>query len=133
MDSSRNDTIYKKVILGAKFTYLENPTQLHITLSELCSFVSALLALLGVLDLYFINHAYYSTLTKGASVQLVFGFEVNVSVWISSFCQLLLVCVYFLCVVVCNSVNHLCSILQFQFIDSTLLWYLIINITYNIR
>ncbi|XP_048736312.1 E3 ubiquitin-protein ligase synoviolin-like [Ostrea edulis] len=34
-----------------------------------------LLALLGVLDLYFINHAYYSTLTKGASVQLVFGFE----------------------------------------------------------
>lgn len=37
----------------------------------------ALIALLGVLDLYFINHAYHSTLTKGASVQLVFGFEVN--------------------------------------------------------
>lgn len=34
-----------------------------------------LIALLGVLDLYFINHAYHSTLTKGASVQLVFGFE----------------------------------------------------------
>ncbi|XP_061165270.1 E3 ubiquitin-protein ligase synoviolin-like [Saccostrea echinata] len=34
-----------------------------------------LIALLGVLDIYFINHAYYSTLTKGASVQLVFGFE----------------------------------------------------------
>lgn len=40
------------------------------------SFV-ALIALLGVLDLYFINHAYHSTLTKGASVQLVFGFEVK--------------------------------------------------------
>ncbi|KAK3093274.1 hypothetical protein FSP39_013536 [Pinctada imbricata] len=34
-----------------------------------------LMGLLAVLDLYFINHAYYSTLTKGASVQLVFGFE----------------------------------------------------------
>lgn len=34
-----------------------------------------LIALLGILDLYFINHAYYSTLLKGASVQLVFGFE----------------------------------------------------------
>ncbi|XP_033730673.1 E3 ubiquitin-protein ligase synoviolin B-like [Pecten maximus] len=37
--------------------------------------VSSLLALLAMLDLYFINDAYYSTLTKGASVQLVFGFE----------------------------------------------------------
>ena len=35
----------------------------------------ALLALLGSVDVYFINHAYYSTLMKGASVQLVFGFE----------------------------------------------------------
>ncbi|VDI37964.1 E3 ubiquitin-protein ligase synoviolin, partial [Mytilus galloprovincialis] len=34
-----------------------------------------LITLLGILDLYFINHAYYSTLVKGASVQLVFGFE----------------------------------------------------------
>ncbi|CAC5394293.1 SYVN1 [Mytilus coruscus] len=34
-----------------------------------------LITLLGILDLYFINHAYYSTLLKGASVQLVFGFE----------------------------------------------------------
>ena len=33
---------------------------------------------LGVVDLYFVNHAYYSTLIKGASVQLVFGFEVNI-------------------------------------------------------
>ncbi|OWF45465.1 E3 ubiquitin-protein ligase synoviolin B-like [Mizuhopecten yessoensis] len=37
--------------------------------------VLSLLGLLGMLDLYFINDAYYSTLTKGASVQLVFGFE----------------------------------------------------------
>ena len=35
------------------------------------------MVLLGMLDLYFINHAYISTLTKGASVQLVFGFEVS--------------------------------------------------------
>ena len=40
--------------------------------------VSALLALLGCIDIYFINHAYYSTLIRGASVQLVFGFEVRV-------------------------------------------------------
>ncbi|XP_066258918.1 E3 ubiquitin-protein ligase synoviolin A [Euwallacea similis] len=34
-----------------------------------------LLLLLGILDLHFISHAYLSTVTKGASVQLVFGFE----------------------------------------------------------
>lgn len=30
---------------------------------------------LGALDLHFVGHAYQSTVTKGASVQLVFGFE----------------------------------------------------------
>ena len=30
---------------------------------------------LAALDMFFIQHAYTSTLTKGASVQLVFGFE----------------------------------------------------------
>lgn len=33
--------------------------------------------LLGVLDFLFVNHAYHSILTRGASVQLVFGFEVG--------------------------------------------------------
>ncbi|ESO96371.1 hypothetical protein LOTGIDRAFT_147275, partial [Lottia gigantea] len=37
--------------------------------------VLSLLSSLAVVDLYFINHAYYSTLLRGASVQLVFGFE----------------------------------------------------------
>lgn len=37
--------------------------------------VLSLLLLLGFLDIYFIQHAYLSTVTKGASVQLVFGFE----------------------------------------------------------
>lgn len=37
--------------------------------------VLCLLLLLGSLDLHFIQHAYQSTVTKGASVQLVFGFE----------------------------------------------------------
>ncbi|XP_014664848.1 PREDICTED: E3 ubiquitin-protein ligase synoviolin B-like [Priapulus caudatus] len=37
--------------------------------------VVSLLSLLGALDMYFVHHAYHSTLTKGASVQLVFGFE----------------------------------------------------------
>lgn len=32
--------------------------------------------LLGALDFLFVNHAYHSILTRGASVQLVFGFEV---------------------------------------------------------
>ena len=41
------------------------------------NYLQALLALLGTVDVYFINHAYYSTLIKGASVQLVFGFEVS--------------------------------------------------------
>jgi E3 ubiquitin-protein ligase synoviolin len=38
---------------------------------------AALLTFLGVLDVYFVNHAYYSTLLKGPTVQLVFGFEVS--------------------------------------------------------
>lgn len=37
--------------------------------------VLLLLLILGSLDMYFVGHAYQSTLTKGASVQLVFGFE----------------------------------------------------------
>lgn len=37
--------------------------------------VSALLTVLGLLDYMMISHAYYSTIAKGATVQLVFGFE----------------------------------------------------------
>ncbi|XP_076463487.1 E3 ubiquitin-protein ligase synoviolin A-like [Babylonia areolata] len=37
--------------------------------------VLSLLTFLGMLDMYFVNHAYYSTLVKGPTVQLVFGFE----------------------------------------------------------
>nr|SVE80035.1 EOG090X03TK [Daphnia magna]SVE81232.1 EOG090X03TK [Daphnia magna] len=37
--------------------------------------VTSLLLVLGVLDWHFIQVAYYATLTQGASVQLVFGFE----------------------------------------------------------
>lgn len=39
------------------------------------STLSALLFMLGILDTTFVIHAYQSTLNKGASVQLVFGFE----------------------------------------------------------
>lgn len=39
-----------------------------------CRIVS-LMFLLGTLDFLFVSHAYHSTLTRGASVQLVFGFE----------------------------------------------------------
>ncbi len=37
--------------------------------------VISLATLLALVDINFILHAYHSTLTKGASVQLVFGFE----------------------------------------------------------
>ncbi|XP_073993801.1 septin interacting protein 3 isoform X2 [Rhodnius prolixus] len=37
--------------------------------------IISLLILLGILDVLFVCHAYQSTLNKGASVQLVFGFE----------------------------------------------------------
>lgn len=37
--------------------------------------VLGLLLVLGMLDVYFVGHAYQSTVSKGASVQLVFGFE----------------------------------------------------------
>lgn len=36
---------------------------------------SALLSVLFLLDLMMISHAYYFTVSKGATVQLVFGFE----------------------------------------------------------
>lgn len=35
------------------------------------------MGLLGVLDFIFVNHACHSIITRGASVQLVFGFEVG--------------------------------------------------------
>lgn len=47
-------------------------------LIHFCSvFAAALLGLLGVLDFLFVNHACHSIITRGASVQLVFGFEVG--------------------------------------------------------
>uniref|UniRef100_A0A8B9N4J9 RING-type E3 ubiquitin transferase n=79 Tax=Aves TaxID=8782 RepID=A0A8B9N4J9_9AVES len=39
--------------------------------------IVSLMFLLGILDFLFVNHAYHSILTRGASVQLVFGFEVG--------------------------------------------------------
>lgn len=43
---------------------------------------TALVFLLGILDFLFVSHAYHSILTRGASVQLVFGFEVNRLGWL---------------------------------------------------
>ncbi|KAG8438098.1 hypothetical protein GDO86_008691 [Hymenochirus boettgeri] len=37
--------------------------------------ILALMFLLGALDVFFVSHAYHSLVTRGASVQLVFGFE----------------------------------------------------------
>ncbi|XP_018112108.1 E3 ubiquitin-protein ligase synoviolin A isoform X1 [Xenopus laevis] len=37
--------------------------------------ILALMLLLGVLDAFFVSHAYHSLVIRGASVQLVFGFE----------------------------------------------------------
>ncbi|XP_042294901.1 E3 ubiquitin-protein ligase synoviolin [Sceloporus undulatus] len=37
--------------------------------------IVSLMVLLGILDFLFVSHAYHSILTRGASVQLVFGFE----------------------------------------------------------
>ncbi|RMB90501.1 hypothetical protein DUI87_33102 [Hirundo rustica rustica] len=39
--------------------------------------IVSLMFLLGILDFLFVSHAYHSILTRGASVQLVFGFEVS--------------------------------------------------------
>lgn len=39
--------------------------------------IASLLIILGLLDIMFIMFAYHSTMLKGASVQLVFGFEVG--------------------------------------------------------
>lgn len=48
------------------------------THSQKCRSVypAALMGLLAVLDFLFVNHACHSIITRGASVQLVFGFEV---------------------------------------------------------
>ncbi len=42
-----------------------------------CLSAAALMGMLGVLDFLFVNHACHTIITKGASVQLVFGFEVS--------------------------------------------------------
>ncbi len=42
-----------------------------------CVSAAALMVMLGVLDFLFVNHACHTIITKGASVQLVFGFEVS--------------------------------------------------------
>lgn len=42
-----------------------------------CDVPAALMGLLAVLDFLFVNHACHSIITRGASVQLVFGFEVG--------------------------------------------------------
>ena len=42
-----------------------------------CVFIAGMLLLLGVLDALFVHIAYYTTVQSGASVQLVFGFEVS--------------------------------------------------------
>lgn len=39
------------------------------------TFFLALLGVLGTFDMNFVCHAYQSMITKGASVQLIFGFE----------------------------------------------------------
>ena len=42
-------------------------------------YFTGLLAMLGAADCYFMKNAYNITLVKGASAQLVFGFEVCLS------------------------------------------------------
>ena len=44
-----------------------------------------LLSVLGTLDSILVHHAFRTTLTSGASVQMVFGFEVNFCIIIVSF------------------------------------------------
>lgn len=52
--------------------------------------------LLGGLDNLFVGHAYHSTITKGASVQLVFGFEVfNISFQVSNIVMIVGLTSYF--------------------------------------
>ncbi|KAF4520930.1 hypothetical protein B566_EDAN008905 [Ephemera danica] len=58
----------------ALFTVLLFLKSFHWLAEDRVDFVT-LLAVLGALDFYFVCHAYQSTVTKGASVQLVFGFE----------------------------------------------------------
>ncbi len=36
-----------------------------------------IVAVLSALDSYFVSHAYFTTLLRGASVQIVFGFDVS--------------------------------------------------------
>lgn len=39
--------------------------------------VIGILSLMAAVDSYFVSHAFFTTLAKGASAQLVFGFEVR--------------------------------------------------------
>jgi E3 ubiquitin-protein ligase synoviolin len=41
--------------------------------------IMGILSLLAAVDSYFVSNAYFVTLQRGASVQIVFGFEVSLS------------------------------------------------------
>uniref|UniRef100_A0A8C7YJI5 RING-type E3 ubiquitin transferase n=1 Tax=Oryzias sinensis TaxID=183150 RepID=A0A8C7YJI5_9TELE len=47
----------------------------NVLIFDVMWFSAALMGLLGVMDFLFVNHACHSIITRGASVQLVFGFE----------------------------------------------------------
>lgn len=70
--------------LSMNFIYYQTVYNMQMERSPLISLVFhvrvvALLMLLALLDFLFVRHAYLSTVSKGASTQLVFGFEVSVS------------------------------------------------------
>lgn len=41
-----------------------------------------ILSLLTAVDSYFISHAFFTTLLRGATAQIIFGFEVNFQVFL---------------------------------------------------
>lgn len=67
------------------------------------------MALLVILDLNFVYVAYNHTIQKGASVQLVFGFEVNyLNLKKKCLTKLYLVFYYLVCDFVCKCIEHIC-------------------------
>ena len=73
MERSPNISIFFHIRVTCKFNFDDN-----FEVKTIFYFL-ALLTILGILDLSFVYMAYQSTLTKGASVQLVFGFEVKLN------------------------------------------------------
>ena len=76
LGEDRADYMERSPIITALF-HIRMMSTFCVCQREDCWLHIALMGMLTMVDSYFISHAYFTTLLKGASSQIVFGFEVR--------------------------------------------------------